>query len=678
VATKRPPWNPALRSALLSQAEQDAQWANYEAAVNHVAASAATLGVLNGPRMKAMVETFAANRPLVYVSGTMHIESTRTRWPAIDPLLAFFQRAVAAGRVGNQTTGMRFSIGADIGWLDGEPRARELLLALAALGVEIDVHGRDAAGRAAIAEKLAGFGITPTAVSNGNVLTDIDAMRAPARSTTGFTWTARDLWGTNFAAGHCATCDNFSYGLYRPRSSALWSQHDPAGNLVLQGGGTQDVAGVEALVAAVGRASGGSFGQPVHMASLIIDPQTLRVKVTGDDISGIEAMARRIGIQSHVRWATPSETGGHWIAAGSVPTRITSLTSQTPLNLAPSEYAMAFGTATVGAAVTRTLSLSNLSASGTAIATAAATGDFAVQTHTCQNLPAGGSCTLTLVFTPGGTGNRTGSLSLTPSDYSASLIVPLSGAGQAAATGDMDGDGIPDGVEASVGRNPAVRDNDVFASPTLFAMQQYRDFLKREGDASGVGYWAGELQAGRLSRAAMVEAFLLSGEFETRVAPIARLYLAFFGRVPDYPGLAGWSSALASGTALAVIADAFAASSEFTSTYGSLTDGAFIDLVYRNVLGRSADAAGHAFWLAELSARRITRGGLMAAFSESEESRAGKRPEVNVIMCYAGMLQRSADTEGYTYWVAAIRGGRSVRELIEGFLGSAEYRARFL
>ena len=49
-----------------------------------------------------------------------------------------------------------------------------------------------------------------------------------------------------------------------------------------------------------------------------------------------------------------------------------------------------------------------------------------------------------------------------------------------------------------------------------------------------------------------------------------------------------WTAAPASGS----VSAAFARSPEFTSRYGALSDGGFVDLVYRNVLGRSPDAAG--------------------------------------------------------------------------------------
>ena len=52
---------------------------------------------------------------------------------------------------------------------------------------------------------------------------------------------------------------------------------------------------------------------------------------------------------------------------------------------------------------------------------------------------------------------------------------------------DPDGDGIPSGVESDEGTNAFVKDNDVFGNARLFAMQQYRDFLGREGDERRCG-----------------------------------------------------------------------------------------------------------------------------------------------------------------------------------------------
>ena len=99
-----------------------------------------------------------------------------------------------------------------------------------------------------------------------------------------------------------------------------------------------------------------------------------------------------------------------------------------------------------------------------------------------------------------------------------------------------------------------------------------------------------------------------------------RLYHATFDRAPEAEGLTFWTAAMDRGMAAADVADRFVASPEFSTTYGGLTDGAFVDLLYRNVLGREAEAAGKAYWLDVLDGP-ADRGDVLIGFSESSEHR---------------------------------------------------------
>ncbi len=244
--------------------------------------------------------------------------------------------------------------------------------------------------------------------------------------------------------------------------------------------------------------------------------------------------------------------------------------------------------------------------------------------------------------------------------------------------GDGDGDGMPDCVELLEGRDPAVKDNDIFSVSRWFAMQQYRDFLAREGDAAGVTHWQGELSSGATTRERMVETFFASAEFQGAIAPVARLYFAYFLRIPDYAGLTHWIGQFRAGMPLGTISQHFADSAEFSQRYGSLGNAAFVGRVYENVLGRPPDSAGLAHWTAQLDSGAMTRGQLMAAFSESAEYRALVANEIYVTMMYVGMLRRSPEADGFAFWVGYLDAGNAGLALIEGFLTAPEYRARFL
>jgi hypothetical protein len=101
-------------------------------------------------------------------------------------------------------------------------------------------------------------------------------------------------------------------------------------------------------------------------------------------------------------------------------------------------------------------------------------------------------------------------------------------------------------------------------------------------------------------------------------AQVWRLYDAYFLRRADQAGLNYWLDLYWTGTSLRVISDYMAASPEFERRYGSLTDAQFVDQVYLNVLGRSAEPSGRAYWVEQLRAG-MTRGTMMIGFSDSPE-----------------------------------------------------------
>ena len=161
-------------------------------------------------------------------------------------------------------------------------------------------------------------------------------------------------------------------------------------------------------------------------------------------------------------------------------------------------------------------------------------------------------------------------------------------------------------------------------SNAAFVDRIYRNVLGRSPDPAGLEYWTAALNQGQ-ARGSVMLGFSESSEFVAATAaavdevdakgPVARLYRAYFRRDGDRDGLRYW---IGSGLSYDAVADAFAESPEFRGTYGALDDGAFVDLVYQNVLGRPPDAAGRRYWVDQL-ARGTSRGRVMFGFSESAE-----------------------------------------------------------
>jgi len=100
-----------------------------------------------------------------------------------------------------------------------------------------------------------------------------------------------------------------------------------------------------------------------------------------------------------------------------------------------------------------------------------------------------------------------------------------------------------------------------------------------------------------------------------------RLYQAAFNRTPDSGGLGFWIYQMDKGMSLNEVAANFVTSKEFTDLYGSnLSNAAFIDKLYQNVLHRSGDAGGVAFWLNYMDNGGGTQAQVLAYFCESPEN----------------------------------------------------------
>jgi YD repeat-containing protein len=90
---------------------------------------------------------------------------------------------------------------------------------------------------------------------------------------------------------------------------------------------------------------------------------------------------------------------------------------------------------------------------------------------------------------------------------------------------------------------------------------------------------------------------------------IVQLYAALFGRAPDLSGLAYWTGKLAAGETLGKVAQDII---NVVPASSNLSDGDFLNSLYRNATGHDADADGLAYWKSQLASR--SRGEVVEAF----------------------------------------------------------------
>lgn len=278
----------------------------------------------------------------------------------------------------------------------------------------------------------------------------------------------------------------------------------------------------------------------------------------------------------------------------------------------------------------------------TLTAMAAAGSAFAGWSGACSGT---GSCTLTMNAQKSVTANFT-------------LILPAGG-------------GTPG--TGSTGANSPLLNN------SLFARQQYLDFLDREPGSAETSAWVDALNSG-LTRANLIEAFMDSEEFYFQGKFIARAYLGILTRDAEYAGFRGWLEVLLAGMSREQIVPVFLESGEFKARFGSnLTNAQFVDKMYTNVLLRSADTGGLNAWVGQLNSGQMTRAQVALSFLDSMEfqSLSVSQNRVDVSLLYFDVLQRDPDPAEFSAWVEALDSGLPFTTAIDAFLMSSEYQAQF-
>lgn len=261
------------------------------------------------PSETAVVQPADASPTLLYISGTTHIESKPQAWPNVDEFLIFLQQVTALG--------VKWSIGADIGWLEGEPRAAELIQASEALGVQWDIHTHSPQDRAKAAYLITQMGGHPNSVVSGMLVSEFDGIGPQTYQ--GFTWTPQVLWGGTNCPGHRPGCDDLAAGLWIPLSAEQYTTHNPGGQYIRVGGGTHQLADARALAQAI---AGGEYSFPVISFTVMVSPTTLTIVTSSDGVAEITAFVNEMNGYNFVRWANIEETAQAWVEAGSVPSRI--------------------------------------------------------------------------------------------------------------------------------------------------------------------------------------------------------------------------------------------------------------------------------------------------------------------------------------------------------------------
>jgi hypothetical protein len=212
-----------------------------------------------------------------------------------------------------------------------------------------------------------------------------------------------------------------------------------------------------------------------------------------------------------------------------------------------------------------------------------------------------------------------------------------------------------------------------FGSADGFIDAQYHAFAGRSPSSTELTVWKARIANGEQNADTAIDAFAHSATWSAKRAPLLRLYWAYFHRMPDQGGLNYWLKKFTGGMALTKIASHFAASSEFQTKTGGLTNEEFVVFVYDSVLDRKPDAGGLAFWVKRLGNHTKSRGDLMANFSESSEGVRHLAPPVDVLLVHLGMMGALPSQSLFDSAVATPETGDVLESFIQYVRGTADY-----
>ncbi|HEX3144410.1 MAG TPA: Calx-beta domain-containing protein [Pyrinomonadaceae bacterium] len=258
--------------------------------------------------------------------------------------------------------------------------------------------------------------------------------------------------------------------------------------------------------------------------------------------------------------------------------------------------------------------------------------------------------------------------------------------------------------------------------PSDYVCQHYHDFLNRQPDASGLGFWTNEINSCGTDalclenkRINVSAAFYVSIEFQQTGYLVERLYRTAFGSATATSSFGGphqfsapvvrlneflsdtqkigqgvivgqpsWEQALENNKQS--FTGEFVQRSRFVNAFpASMGDAQFVDTLNANA-GSPLSQAEHDQLVNDLSSNTKTRAQVLRAIAEHPNLIAGEFNRAFVLMQYFGYLRRNpndapdSDYSGFDFWLTKLNqfhGDYINAEMVKAFITSSEYRQRF-
>ena len=223
----------------------------------------------------------------------------------------------------------------------------------------------------------------------------------------------------------------------------------------------------------------------------------------------------------------------------------------------------------------------------------------------------------------------------------------------------------------------------------FFVRQHYLDFLGREPDLGGLGFWSNEIdKCGtdqaciRLRRTAVSAAFFIEAEFQQTGSFVYGLYKGGLGRQPNYAEFTFDRSKVIAGANLSSNREALASDFVARPAFVQLYPPALSNSEFVNQLFDTAQLVPFTNERQQEIAAMNAGKTRAQVLSDMVQLQAFTSRELNpsfVLMQYFGYLRRDPDPGGYAFWLDILnnREPNNYLAMVCAFITSPEYQQRF-
>ncbi|MBZ5728960.1 MAG: DUF4214 domain-containing protein [Acidobacteriia bacterium] len=211
----------------------------------------------------------------------------------------------------------------------------------------------------------------------------------------------------------------------------------------------------------------------------------------------------------------------------------------------------------------------------------------------------------------------------------------------------------------------------------IFLSRVFQDLYGRSPIASEVEAHLSALKAGTTTRGEIVATLFNAPEFRDNAAYVVKCYLTIMRRDPDFTGWSQIYKLMRAGTMEETVLSAFLKTPEYAAAYpANMSDAAFLETVYHNMLGREPNAEEVDSLRSKLD-QGGARGEVLQTVLTSPEFDAHIAGRVNANLAFLAFLRRGGDAAGLEKWTAALQSGVPVSDLVGAFIASPGYASRF-